>query len=273
MPRERILIAVKTYPTLSESHVELACTAGFRQDGSWIRLFPIPFRLLENEQQYKKYQWIEADIAKSKKDKRPESYNIINTDTIIPQEKVSSERNWEARKRIILDKNKIYTSLSEVIEDAHSNKISLAVFKPTSIEGFKVAHAPKEWPQDKLKRVLESMKQTNFFDKSDDLAEFTIMPKLPYKFSYHFKDENEKSSQLMIEDWEIGQLYWNCLKSHNEVEARKKIEEKYMDDFARSKDLHLFLGTTYEHHNKKAPNPYVIIGTFHPPFEKQASLF
>ena len=46
MAKEKVLIAVKTYPVISESYTELACTAGFREDGSWIRLYPIPFRLL-----------------------------------------------------------------------------------------------------------------------------------------------------------------------------------------------------------------------------------
>jgi hypothetical protein len=36
MAKERILIAVKTYPTISEKYKELACTAGFRPDGSWM---------------------------------------------------------------------------------------------------------------------------------------------------------------------------------------------------------------------------------------------
>ncbi len=35
MPTERILITVKTYPT-SAKNGERGCTAGLRQDGSWI---------------------------------------------------------------------------------------------------------------------------------------------------------------------------------------------------------------------------------------------
>jgi|GEM_PF-6644839 len=73
MAKEKILIAVKTYPTISEKYKELACTAGFRQDGSWIRLYPISFRLLEKDKRYKKYQWIEADISRNNGDPRPES--------------------------------------------------------------------------------------------------------------------------------------------------------------------------------------------------------
>ncbi|MPM62092.1 hypothetical protein SDC9_108958 [bioreactor metagenome] len=50
MPLMKVLIAVKTYPTLSEKYDELVCTAGFLEDGSWIRLYPIPFRKLELSQ-------------------------------------------------------------------------------------------------------------------------------------------------------------------------------------------------------------------------------
>lgn len=46
MPTTRVLIAVKTYPTLSEKYDELVCTAGFLEDGTWIRIYPIPFRKL-----------------------------------------------------------------------------------------------------------------------------------------------------------------------------------------------------------------------------------
>lgn len=65
MKKERVLITVKTYPTFSRKYIELVCTAGFREDGSWIRLYPSPFRFLEKGNRYKKYQWIELEIDKN----------------------------------------------------------------------------------------------------------------------------------------------------------------------------------------------------------------
>ncbi len=78
----------------------------------------------------------------------------------------------------------------------------------------------------------------------------------------------------MIEDWEIGQLFWKCLAKHegNEGKAIADVRTKYFDDFARTKDLHFFLGTTQQYHNV-APNPFIIIGTFHPKRETQTKLF
>ena len=274
MPKDKVLIAVKTYPTLSEKYQELACTAGFREDGSWIRLYPIPFRLLEQEKRYKKYQWIEADIVKNKGDPRPDSFKIINTDAITLHEKVSTERNWAERKRLILKSNTIYTDLAEIITAANSDKLSLVIFKPTSVEDFIIEKTQPEWDPEKLRKVLDSLKQKSLFETDQDMAEFKVMPKLPYKFKYKFRDTKGKYSTLMIEDWEIGQLYLNCIKKDSdEQKAIKKVKEKYFDDFAKKKDLHLFLGTTYEWHVRRARNPFVIIGTFHPPIEKQHSLF
>jgi hypothetical protein len=54
--KERILITVKTYPTISKTHGELVCTAGIREDGSWIRLYPVPFRRMEDYKKFEKYQ-------------------------------------------------------------------------------------------------------------------------------------------------------------------------------------------------------------------------
>jgi len=42
-----ILSHVKTYPTLSKKYDELVCTAGILDNGSWARIYPLPFRKLD----------------------------------------------------------------------------------------------------------------------------------------------------------------------------------------------------------------------------------
>lgn len=272
MAKERILIAVKTYPTLSKSHTETACTAGFREDGSWVRLYPVPFRLLDGDKQYEKYQWVEVDTAVNSKDPRPESRKVINIDDIILYNKIDTGRNrdWAERRRLVLSKNKIYTNKEEIITKAHADELSLVIFKPSKILDFVVESADPDWPQDKLDGILNDMKQGDLFAEQSE-EDFKLVRKLPYKFSYRFEDDVGKESTLMIEDWEIGQLYWNCHREYGQEQALEKVRQKYMDDFARTKDLYLFLGTTYLHHVRRARNPFVIIGTFHPPYTTQPS--
>ena len=122
MPLEKILITVKTYPTLSQTYTELVCTAGFREDGSWIRLYPSPFRFLEESMRYKKYQWIEVEIDKNPKDPRPESYRPINIDNITLNESIPAGGHWEARRRFILSQNTIHTNLATIISGAKNNE-------------------------------------------------------------------------------------------------------------------------------------------------------
>ena len=78
-----------------------------------------------------------------------------------------------------------------------------------------------------------------------------------------------KQSKLMIEDWEIGQLFWNCFAKHegNEQKACEDVRKKYFDNFAQTKDLHFFLGTAQLHHFV-SKNPFMIIGVFYPKKEK-----
>jgi len=80
----RILITVKTYPIPSAKYDELVCTAGVFENGDFVRLYPINFRDLPYDQQYKKYQWIEVVAEKhTGTDTRKESYRP-DCDTLRP---------------------------------------------------------------------------------------------------------------------------------------------------------------------------------------------
>jgi len=65
MPKRKVLIAVKTYPVLSAKYQELVCTAGFTEQDEWIRIYPVPYRQLDYEKQYKKFQWITVALEKN----------------------------------------------------------------------------------------------------------------------------------------------------------------------------------------------------------------
>lgn len=268
MASTKVLITVKTYPSLSAKYGELVCTAGFREDGSWIRIYPIPFRKLEYDQRYKKYQWIEIDLEKNRSDFRPESFKPAPGGLDFKVlEQIGSENNWHKRKEIVL--REVYSSLSSLISEAkdENSRKSLAVFKPKEIIDFKIEQVGRNWDAEKLAELEAKSKQLNLFESSE--SPFIVVNKLPYKFSYRFIDDDNKESTMMIEDWEIGALYWNCLKRNegNEHLACEDVKKKYFDDFAKTKDLHLFLGTTQVHH-LVAPNPFIIICTFHPKKEE-----
>jgi hypothetical protein len=268
MPHTKVLIAVKTYPTISTKYDELVCTAGFREDGTWIRIYPIPYRKLPYDQQYKKYDWVEVELVKNDSDARPESFRPRSLDSEIKVVgHLGTERNWFLRKQMVLQK--VYTNLRTLIAEAKEKSIctSLAVFRPTAISDFIIEPAEREWSADRLAQL----QQQNLFE--GEVNAMRVVRKLPYKFSYTLRDDEGRQSTMMIEDWETGELYWHCLRRNegDENRACEQVRQKYMDDFAKTKDLYLFLGTTALYHIV-APNPFIIIGTFHPKDDPQYSL-
>ncbi len=266
MPKEKILILVKTYPVRSQKYDELVCTAGIREDGTWIRLYPIKFRTLAYNEQYKKYDWIEVDVRRRRNDFRPETFVPTGAPTVVSHLGTGSDKRWTMRRRLVL--KKVYTDISLLIKEAKTKPIytSLAVFKPTIIHDFIHEKVDREWS----KSQLADLKQINLFEKQG--KELKPLKKLPYKFSYVFSDSSNRKCTLMIEDWEVGALYWKMYaKYQDEAQAIKAVKDKYLNDFAKKKDLYFFLGTTKQH-QLVGPSPFIIIGTFHPPVEKQLSL-
>ncbi len=139
MALTRVLVAVKTYPTLSSKYDELVCTAGFLEDGSWIRIYPIPFRKLEYDKQYSKYDWIEVDLEKNNSDFRFESHKPKSIETAFNiAEHLGTEDSWRLRKEVVL-KN-VHTNMTELVAQAKdpTKYTSLAVFKPKEILDFKI---------------------------------------------------------------------------------------------------------------------------------------
>lgn len=274
MAKTKVLITVKTYPTISGKYDELVCTAGFLEDGTWIRIYPIQFRKKSFEEQYSKYDWIEIDLVKNTSDFRKESFRPVSYDTEIKiLGHLDTKGNWFLRKEIVF-KNKVYNDLSELILDSKNRELmtSLAVFKPTKIIDFTIEEVEREWDKNKLEKLKQDRSSNLFAHEKEDL--FEVVRKLPYKFSYVLIDCNGKQSKMMIEDWEIGQLYWKCLAKYegNELKALEDVKKQYHDNFIKTKDLYLFLGTSQLHHFT-GKNPFMIIGVFYPKKETQLSLF
>src|SRR5438105_4463568 len=116
MAKERILITVKTYPTLSRKYGETVCTAGVREDGSWVRVYPVPFRRLDEAEQYKKFDWLECDLVRNRKDPRPESFHPADMKQLMPNGHIDTADNWRERRRLMLGKAKVHSGLQTLIE-------------------------------------------------------------------------------------------------------------------------------------------------------------
>jgi len=260
-----VLITVKTYPRPTPAYDEIVCTAGILNNGSWIRIYPIPFRNMPYSQQYKKYDWIRLDLVKKKTDERIESYSPkkMFDEKIMIEGHIGTDKKWEERKNLLL-KN-VYLSMQDLIDDSYHQKKSLGVVKPKEIINFKITTEKRNWE----KRYIDRMQQMRLFStvNSSLPSHKRIVKKLPYSFSYEFITDDNMKRQMSIFDWEIGALFWNCLKSSkgDEKIALQKVREKYFDEFVSKKDVFFFMGSNYSYFKRKFPNPFSIVGVFYPP--------
>lgn len=272
--KQRVLVTVKTYPTLSTKYGETVCTAGIRNDGSWVRIYPVPFRRLNEKEQYSKYDWIECELDRVTKDKRSESYRPRDVHQLVPVAHVDTRDSWRERRKLVLQTARVYTNLDQLVAEAKQapDHRSLAVFKPTKVIELVIEEDEREFNSERLRQIRQQSTQQELFAEDEWRATFTAVPKLPYKFSYRFEDDTGRESTQVILDWEIGQLFWNCTRraGGNEMVAIEKVRKKYVDEFFRT-DLHLFLGTLEQWHFR-APQPWVIVGVFPIPHETQRLL-
>lgn len=246
----RVLITVKTYPLPSESYQELVCTAGVLENGTFVRLYPIDYRYRPYWQWYKKYQWIEVEAVKNPKDPRSESYRTVHGGDIRPLgEPLTTKDNWAERKRYVLAKG-VQTMCS--LQGLPQEQCSLGIIRPASVSGFPIEKTERDW-KPKWKALF---RQQRLFGPRQKPLE-----KIPYRFFYAFTcgDPSCRGHKMMIEDWEVGQLYRSMRDRHGENAAVEKVKQKFFDQIcAANIETHFFVGTVL------AYGTWIVLGTFWP---------
>lgn len=254
----RVLITVKTYPIPSSKYDELVCTAGVQEDGSFVRLYPINFRDLPYSQQFKKYQWIEADVKRhTGRDVRKESYRP-NSETIrlVGEPIPTKNGDWSERARFALTKKA--GSMECLYAQQETDRTSLGVFKPKKIRDLIVSPDEADWKSG----FKAALAQARLWENRTVSKE--PPPKIPFKFHYLFECDDpacKGNHRMMIEDWEVGALFWKCVRSGaSHEEACQKVKQKFFDQIcAPDCNTHFFVGTILSH-----PKTWVIIGVFYP---------
>jgi hypothetical protein len=145
--KTRVLIIVKTYPVPSKKYQEVVCTAGITEDGEWIRLYPIDYRYLPANAQFKKYQWIEVELQPQEKnyDKRKESRRPVLDDIQLVGKPISTDREWATRREII-DKMP-HLTLKQYEALYEEERISLGIIRPSRVLDMKIEPSDAEWSE------------------------------------------------------------------------------------------------------------------------------
>lgn len=256
----RILVLCKTYPSPSGKHVETSCVAGVEEDGRLIRLFPIPFRLIDDDKQFKKWQWVRARIEKARNDRRPESHKVF-VDTIVRDgDPLPTSGRWQARREQ-LKRVPLFEDFAALNAARQAQGVTLGLVRPSSALKLDITAAERpDWTDEEREKLLQKQRQGGLFDDTDARG-ITQLRKLPFDFHYCYAcTEGGQTHEYRhkIVDWEVGALYWNCRRLYRnnwEPPFRTKLEQELPET-----DLIFLLGNIH-----RFPNQWLIVSLIYPP--------
>jgi hypothetical protein len=259
--RKRILIWGKTRPELSRTYKETVCTGGILADTKrLIRLYPIPLRFLNDQQVFKKYQWIEADVRRTSGDSRPESYHIKYDTITVGEFMPTGDEYWTERADWIMAPGNVYPSLDRLLEANASQSTSLGLVRPDSILRVHAERFPdneKAGFWDKYKQI-ERVRDLPFEPEAEAKIQPIRHPDFRFKVRFCSGD---RESDLTVFDWEIDALYFNQIRTgRSQQQARDAVIDKIQNQVCHStRDTHFFLGNTRAH-----PQSFSIVGFWWP---------
>lgn len=248
---QRVLILCKTYPSPSGKHVETSCVAGVLADGSLIRLYPVPFRLINGDKQFKKWQWITAKIEKAKSDHRLESHQIKVDTLTCDTAPLPTKDDWQLR-RDALAKTPVLGAFSEVDLAQKERGQSLALLKPDRLVALDIEPVTSpEWTEDEKAKLLQQQQQGNLFEE-EEKVDLRTLKKLPYSFHYRYEcvapDGTREEWRHKISDWEAGALYWNC-KRKDPANWQDKFRAQMFDNM-QSREMIFLMGNIHRFQNQ-----------------------
>ena len=260
----RVLITVKAAPQLSAKYRETVCVAGvyLPEAGSprLIRLYPVPFRYLTDDQQFQKYDIRTFTIALNPNDARPESRRVIFNGP------VSLERNlppWKERTEIVEQVEQLtMCELNRAARDGAPGP-SLGLVTPEDVDKIVVRPiAPLSGEDRKIQERAHDQQELNIFNEAPRaITKVLEPPPFSAHLKYRCQDRACTSHTQGIIDWELTGLQRHVQqRGGGEDEIRKAIEYRFLEIPTQAKRVvRIFVGN-----QAKRRHVFSVLGLYYP---------
>ncbi len=223
---EKCLILVKALPHASGKYAETVCCAGLTPDTNdpagvwtWRRQYPVPYRRLKSDQEFRRWDWIEYQYRPRKADKRWESR------TIFPETLKLCGRMNSAEERSRYVSRLVRSSTGE----AESNGESLCLIRPSAVRFTWQKRSKTELEQESNKHK-QLAQQLNFLEGKPP----SPLPACPYKFKFKYRSDDRESVN-QCEDWETSAAFFRRRRAMpSEQAALESLKRTYEEDYARN---------------------------------------
>ncbi|TIV81561.1 MAG: hypothetical protein E5V93_07860 [Mesorhizobium sp.] len=227
--RDSAVILVKAAPRVGETHGELVCCAGINLSGSWIRLYPVAFRTLEDAQKFGRWDTIEYGWSLPKGDQRSESRRLEHKSLVI-----TGSLSEKARPQFLA--RHVVSSLAAELEQGRS----LALVRPRSAE-FLIERKDRDTFESEKARFLmwheqEANSLFGFLGKS-------LVPYEPAPFYFKYRYETDDGvREGTCQDWEIEATFLKWQRRYGEKETLQKMSDRFGAEYPK-KGFVLAMGT------------------------------
>lgn len=233
----KTLILVKALPHPTKNSGETVCCAGVTLSKEWVRLFPVRFRILSGDKQFRRWQWVEYQWIKPKDDRRVESQRL-------QEESISIGHTMPPRERPEFLRPLILPSTDE----AAAQGKTLTLIRPVEPIFSYRRKTDQEIEIEKAEYVRVAS-QRSFLDP--DLRAFDPSP---YFFGYKYKSEDGKKHKHQCGDWETAATFLNWRRKYGEAKTLDKMTQTFGEDYP-SKGVVFAMGTMFRY-----PKNWLLVG-------------
>jgi hypothetical protein len=251
---------VKAYPAVSKRHGEVACIAGvqFRDTGplslpevKWVRLFPVPFRDLESDQQFAKYQPITVRVESHSSDSRPETRRPDRESIEVTGDTIAPKGDWLGRRPYV--ESLMVDSMCEIQRRREDDRTSLGIFRPAEILGLDIESIDVKKEKEELAETMARREAQGSLLKGGEINEkeelLGALDLIPYRFRlrYQCDDPGCQGHAQSIVDWEILQFYRH---ERQKPDWEEIVRHRVLDVVCGpDRDVALIVGNQHQHEN------------------------
>lgn len=240
---DECLILIKAQPHRSSKYFETVCCAGVGRDRKWRRQYPVPFRILDEAQQFARWNWVTYKYTRSKDDPRRESQKVV-PETLTVSGYLKAIERTEFLQPLV----------RASFEEANACRDSLTLIRPLSLALEATAKSASELADERAKHA-ELANQLSMFDTSAR----PLVP-CPMRFVAKWQDQDGKHRSHECDDWETAAAYNRFERQYGPEEAIKILREKYEHEYMKAG---LILGfSTHKRRNAEfgTQNQWLLVG-------------
>jgi hypothetical protein len=200
-------------------------------------LYPVPYRVLDDQQQFGRWEWIKYDYARPKDDRRVESQKVVPESI-----EVTGTMRVSQRAKCL---NPLIRASSR---EADLRGESLALVRPRRID---LAWRRKSTDEvaDEARKHSDLVAQTSFLQ--NDAKPLTPCP---YEFTLAWTDADGVDHTNFCDDWETSTAFFVRRAYHGELGALDSLKETYERDYVQ-RGLALAIGT-----HSRRNNQWLLVG-------------